>query len=82
MRMRIINIAYDSHTGQEALLADKRILVLEGSTKQPSMPYKEDAYNIRVVNLNLGSVELLKSKGVKCSIDVYSIVLCRAGCVG
>ena len=44
------------------MLADKKILVLEGSTKHVSMPSKEDAYSIRVVNLTIGSVELLRSK--------------------
>lgn len=44
------------------MLADKKILVLEGSTKQVNMPSKEDAYSIRVVNLTIGSVELLRSK--------------------
>lgn len=50
--------------GQEPLLADKKILVLEGSTKHVSMPSKEDAYSIRVVNLTIGSVELLRKLGV------------------
>jgi len=54
-----------TRTGQETLLTNKKILVLEGSTKQPKMPSKEDAYGTRVVNLNLGSVELLRSKETK-----------------
>ena len=63
------------------MLANKRILVLEGSSKQVMMPYKEDAYSIRVVNLNIGSVELLRSKGGV--NDEYIItVLFRAGCMG
>ena len=65
------------------MLANKRILVLEGSTKQPKMPSKEDAYSTRVVNLNLGSVELLKSKGTKILTYNYcSIVLYRVRSVG
>ena len=53
------------HTGQEPLLADKRIVVLESSRKQVNMPSREDAYSIRVVNLNNGSVELLKSEELR-----------------
>ena len=52
-------------TGQEPLLADKRIVVLESSRKQVNMPSREDAYSIRVVNLNNGSVELLKSEELR-----------------
>lgn len=62
------------HTGQEPLLADKRILVLEGSTKQVNMPSKEDAYNIRVVNLNIGSVEILGSKEGICNNLLYCVI--------
>ena len=36
--------------------------MLEGNTKQVDMPSREEAYSIRVVNLNNGSVELLRSE--------------------
>ena len=45
------------------------------------MPYKGDAYSIRVVNLNIGSVELLRSKG-GVNGEYIITVLFRAGCMG
>ncbi|XP_065920559.1 ubiquinone biosynthesis monooxygenase COQ6, mitochondrial-like isoform X2 [Dysidea avara] len=50
--------------GQEPVLADKHILVLEASVKPPQKLSREDPYGIRVVNVNMGSVELLKRLGV------------------
>ena len=37
-----------------------------------NMPNKEDVYNIRVVNLNIGSVELLRSKGEGLNVTVHN----------
>jgi len=70
-----IKVIEHIHSGQESVLADKHILVLEASSKPPKKLSSEDPYGMRVVNVNMGSVELLMSKSYVLPFQLDHVVV-------